>query len=233
MRHQHGHHHGGHDQGGRLHGGHDHGGNQPGTASTSERPTIKPDFAVVYREQRDYIWRSLRRMAIPGRYLEDVAHDVLLVVHQKLDVYDPNRPIKPWLFAICFRVASDWRRKAANTRERLSDGDPPGEQGEIGTEGPAMDGHGAERALETKRARSLVMQALSTMAEDRRAVFILHEIDGETVPVIADALNIPLNTAYSRLRLSRKDFSQLVSRLRRQGAPRADRSASDPDREAR
>ena len=41
------------------------------------------------------------------------------------------------------------------------------------------------------------------------------------MPVIAEALAIPLNTAYSRLRLARRDFADAVTRLqkRRGGRP--------------
>jgi len=62
-----------------------------------------------------------------------------------------------------------------------------------------------------------VARALDTLDFDRRAVFILHEIDGVAIPEIARALEIPSNTAYSRLRLARADFGAAVRRLHLQG----------------
>jgi len=44
-------------------------------------------------------------------------------------------------------------------------------------------------------------------------VFVLAEIDELTVPEIAQALEIPPNTAYSRLRLARQDFEMAVAEL--------------------
>jgi len=44
-------------------------------------------------------------------------------------------------------------------------------------------------------------------------VFVLHEIDGEPIPAVAEALAIPVNTAYSRLRVAREEFSASVKRL--------------------
>jgi DNA-directed RNA polymerase specialized sigma24 family protein len=38
---------------------------------------------------------------------------------------------------------------------------------------------------------------------DRRAVFVMHALDEIPVPEIASTLAIPLNTAYSRMRLAR------------------------------
>jgi RNA polymerase sigma-70 factor (ECF subfamily) len=42
----------------------------------------------------------------------------------------------------------------------------------------------------------------------------LHEIDGCAMPEIALALALPLNTAYSRLRLAREQFHAAVRRER-------------------
>lgn len=169
----------------------------------SETRAALPSFARVYETQRDYVWRSLRRLGIPDRFLEDVAHDVFVVVHRSLHAYDPARPIKPWLFGIAFRVASDFRRKAQNAREHLDDALEP------------LDGAPtAEQEVAAHEARALLARALDALEPDRRAVFILHDIDGEPVPAIAEALEIPTNTAYSRLRLARSELAVALRRVR-------------------
>ena len=48
----------------------------------------------------------------------------------------------------------------------------------------------------------------------RRAVFVLHELDGFTCEEIARTLEIPIGTSYSRLRLARQDFSAAMHRFR-------------------
>ena len=45
---------------------------------------------------------------------------------------------------------------------------------------------------------------------DQRTVFMLFEIEKLTGDEIAEALEIPLGTVYSRLRLARKAFSRIV-----------------------
>ena len=52
---------------------------------------------------------------------------------------------------------------------------------------------------------------------DCRAVMVMHELEGHSVPHIAEVLGIPLNTAYSRLRLARAEFAKAVARLRPSG----------------
>lgn len=117
--------------------------------------------------------------------------------------YDPARPLKPWLFGIAFRVASDFRRRAQIRCEI------PSESREIADHAPAAD----ERIAENDRRR-LVARGLDALDADKRAVFVMHEIHGRSVPEIAAALSVPLNTLYSRLRLAREQFAAAVRRQR-------------------
>jgi RNA polymerase sigma-70 factor (ECF subfamily) len=72
----------------------------------------------------------------------------------------------------------------------------------------------ADAALVDAANRTLVSQALDAIDLDRRAIVVLHDIDEVPVTEIATALGIPVNTAYSRLRLGREDFAGAVKRLR-------------------
>jgi RNA polymerase sigma-70 factor (ECF subfamily) len=58
------------------------------------------------------------------------------------------------------------------------------------------------------------MKALDGLDLDRRAVFVMHELDEIPVPEVANTLAIPLNTAYSRLRLARVDVAAAIQRFR-------------------
>jgi RNA polymerase sigma-70 factor (ECF subfamily) len=164
--------------------------------------TVPVDFAALFRNHFAYVWHSLRRLGVQSRDLEDVAHDVFVAVHARLDAYEPGRPLRPWLFAFACRVAADYR-KAARHRVVLSE-DP-----DFATAGgPAVD----ELAM-AREDLDRVALALDTLDFDRRTIFILHEIDGVPVSEAARALEIRQNTAYSRLRLARKDFARALIRM--------------------
>ncbi len=160
---------------------------EPSVRTAGARP---PSFEQVFEQHLDYVVHSLRRLGIAERDVEDLAHEVLLVVHKRLSSYDPARPIKPWLFGIAFRVASDFRRRA-RTRLEVPDSDPGGALG---------DGSHAEDA---HALRDHLMRALDTLDDEQRALFVLHAIDGASAPEIAEAMGIELNTVYSRLRTAR------------------------------
>jgi len=161
-----------------------------------------PEFATIYRGEFRYVWRTLRRLGARPADIEDLAHDVFVVVHRRLADYDARRPLRPWLFGIAFRVASDYRRRARHRAEVAT-----------GTIEAASAAPRADDQLAAEQDRALVIEALAALDLDRRAVLILHDIDGESAPEIARSLGIPLNTVYSRLRVARQRFTAAVRRL--------------------
>jgi RNA polymerase sigma-70 factor (ECF subfamily) len=170
--------------------------------SGSSGPTPNTlDFSTIFALEVGYVMRTLRRLSVAPADLEDLAHDVFLAVHQQLHRYDPSRPLRPWLFGFAFRIASHYRRKSGR-ETALGQG-----------EGVADGAEAPDALLEKERRRRLVLAALDEIELSRRGVFVLHELDGFTCEEIARTLDIPLGTAYSRLRLARQDFSATMSRL--------------------
>jgi len=166
-------------------------------------PAAAVEFTTVYRDQFAYAWRTLHRLGVHDRDLPDLVHDFFVVVFRQLHLFDPTRPIRPWLFGVAFRVVSDYRRGARYTREVL---EPPPE---------VIDrAAAADEQVADAEGRERVIQILHELELDRRAVFVMHDIDEATMPEIATALGIPLATAYSRLRLAREDVARSIKRWR-------------------
>ena len=61
------------------------------------------------------------------------------------------------------------------------------------------------------------MAALDKLDEERRAVLVLHDIEGHGMPEIAELLETSANTLYSRLRRGREQFTKAVRQLQRTG----------------
>jgi RNA polymerase sigma-70 factor (ECF subfamily) len=168
-----------------------------------EISSTQPDFDELFRREFDYVWFTLRRLGVFADDLEDVTHDVFVLVYRNFDQYDASRPIRPWLFGFAYRAASAYRRLARHRSQ------PSGDLVEVQDEGvSAID------QLETQQLLDVAQRALNSLDLDRRAVFVLHDIEGCTIPEVASVLRIPLNTAYSRLRLARADFAKAANRLR-------------------
>lgn len=163
---------------------------------------VRPDPRLLYETEADYVWNALARLGIPERDCEDLAHDVFATAFRRLDSYDPRLPLQPWLFGICFKLANRFRRLVRHDREVRPEA--------IGGIDPSP---APDEAAATRQARQLVQRALQQLSEDWRAVFVMHELEEHVMPHIAEALEIPLNTAYSRLRLARADFATAVKQL--------------------
>jgi RNA polymerase sigma-70 factor (ECF subfamily) len=147
----------------------------------------------AYQRELDYLMRTLQRLGVASEDLEDLAHEVFLVLRSTWRDYDPARALRPYLFGIAFRVASSHRRRYWREVSFESvDGQDLG---------PVPD-----QAVEASQARALVLAALQRLPLPRRVVLMMHELDEIPIREVASTLGIPLFTAYSRLRKARREL---------------------------
>ncbi len=154
----------------------------------------------AFRNDLNYLLRSLRRLGVPRDDVEDVAHEVFLVLHNTWDKYDSTRPFRAYLFGVAFRVASNFLRKSRREVPRAFV--------EVCDLRQRPD-----QALEASQRRALVLRALDRVPMPRRAVLIMHDIDGLEMNEVAAALSIYRFTGYSRLRKARSEFAAAVKSL--------------------
>ena len=161
-------------------------------------------FDAVYTEHVAFVFRTLRQLGVPASGLEDAVQNVFIVVHRRLGEFEGRASIRTWLFRIVQRVASDARRSS----RRRGEGEP-------------VDDALADTALapdaqaERNEAVERVARILDELDDDKRAVFVLAELEQMTAPEIADALSVNVNTVSSRLRAARQAFERGLARDRR------------------
>lgn len=164
---------------------------------------------AVHEAQADFVFRSLQRLGVRPADLEDVFQEAFLVVHKRLHTFDGSSALTTWLYGICFRVAAAHRRRAWFRRE------VPTEDGaEDAREAPASER--PDEALAAREARALVQRVLDRMDIDKRAVFVMFELDQLPSEEIATILGVPVGTVWSRLSAARKQFEKILERERRQ-----------------
>ena len=164
----------------------------------------RPDLGVIFEEHFDYVWVALRRLGVRKADREDLVHDVFLKVHTHLANYDETGPIRLWLFGVRATASRPtitawpviaWRFSARRAKRR------PG----------ALPPTTASRP---SNERELILEALQTIHVDWRTVLVMHDVDDIAMPQIAYSLDLPLNAAYSRLRLARDQLASALTRLR-------------------
>lgn len=163
-----------------------------GMSDSSLRPEGAPlDVAAVHAEQAEHVWRSLHRLGVPSADLPDLSQEVFIVVQRQRDSFDPTQSLRGWLWGICVGLVRNHRKRAFRHRERQVEA-PETEQ--------APD---AEERLDRRRRAERGQRALFELEPQRRAVFVMFEVEGMSGREIADALEIPLGTVHSRLYAAR------------------------------
>jgi RNA polymerase sigma-70 factor, ECF subfamily len=171
-----------------------------GLPSKAHQAAEAIDFAEVYRTHFPFVWRSLRRLGVPEPRLDDAAQEVFVVIHRRLAGFEGRSSLKSWIFGIVARISSEERRSAKRHPER-----------ELPEDLMASERFDPYEATAQAQAKKLVYDLLDSLDDGKRSVFILAELEQMTVPEIAEALSLNLNTAYSRLRAARREFESALA----------------------
>ena len=163
-----------------------------------------PALAAVYAEHRRFVLAALKQLRVNEFELDDALQEVFLVVQRRLSDYREQQKMKAWLFAISYRVARNFRRGRARRKELLTPS-PPEKSSEISQHDVLVNRRDVEEAV----------RLLSTLSEPQRAVFWMYEIEQRSMSEVAQAVNCPLQTAYSRLHKARERLFFLVARMQR------------------
>lgn len=173
------------------------------SAAKSTPPRSAEDeqrIAQALGEHFSGVWRTLRRFGVHERHADDVAQQVFVVFAERVSSVEHGRE-RAYLMGIAVKLAANARRRQAR------DAEDPNEQWDEAP-GSARD---PEILLQQRQRRERLDQALATLPEEQREVFVLYELEGFSLPEIASALQVPLGTATSRLRRARASFEAWVA----------------------
>ncbi|RYE84485.1 MAG: sigma-70 family RNA polymerase sigma factor [Myxococcales bacterium] len=178
----------------------------------SPAPTdaLPADVTAIFRVHADFVWKTLQRLGVPEGDLEDTLQEVFLVVHRRLDTFDGSSQLTTWLYGIARRVAAGHRRKGYRRHERSDD---------AATDATVAAGDSPEQQAATAQAQRQLQAILDAMDMDRRAAFVMFELDGMSCPEIAAVVGVPVGTVYSRIHAARAEFERLVARAQARRAP--------------
>jgi RNA polymerase sigma-70 factor (ECF subfamily) len=183
----------------------------PRSAPPASGPVAVATFDQVYEEHFSFVWRSVRSLGVAPSFIEDVVQDVFIVVHRRLDEFDATRSsLRTWLFGILRRTIADHRRTRRRKPAQFGT-----QEGDAEVEG-LTDGsrNGPHESAARAQAVQVLSKLLDSLDDEKREVFVLAELEQMSVPEIAQAIEINVNTAYARLRAARKDFEEAVQRHR-------------------
>ena len=120
----------------------------------------------------------------------------MITVHRRLPSFD-GVSLRGWLYGICVRVASDYRRSARVRREVVSES-PPDETSSSDL------GEFIDRGRDIRR----LLEALAQLDEPKRVAFVLFELEELTLAEVSEAVGAPLQTVYSRIKAAREQMQR-------------------------
>lgn len=173
-----------------------------GAAARRTRANATVRFNDLFRQHFPFVWRCVRALGVPEADVDDLAQQVFMLAHRKIDDFRTGESDRAWLYGLLRHVVLNHRR---GTRRALAR-----EQALLAEPTPGVPGPDA--ALHAQEAAQVVTRALQHLEPAQREVFILVELEEFPVTEVAKALAIPVNTAYSRLRLARAGFKLAVTK---------------------
>lgn len=142
----------------------------------------------------------LSRATRDAHDVDDLLHATFLAAAKSAERYDGRSSCRPWLVGIAAQLLRRRRQTFQRFVAVLSS--------LKGTLQPASDPRGA------LQARSDVERALAELSEPKRITLLMAEVEGFGCAEIAEALEIPIGTVWTRLHAARRE---LRLRLERDG----------------
>jgi RNA polymerase sigma-70 factor (ECF subfamily) len=164
-----------------------------------------PSFRAVYDQYFDFVWTCARRLGVQMDAIDDVVQEIFIIVHGRLPTVERPASLRSWLYGVVRRTVSTYHRARHARAARESGG------AAVDDNASPMQPSPLDLAVLGDELQ-LLWRLLGELDPPKREVLMLAELEEMTMPEIAEAVGIPLNTAYSRLRAARHEFSEAFAR---------------------
>jgi RNA polymerase sigma-70 factor (ECF subfamily) len=169
-------------------------------------------FDELMRAHEDRVFATCLRMMRNRDEALDATQDVFLTVFRKADRYKEQAAFSTWLYRVSINMCYDHlRRRKRKRTESMPDHFDPSDP-RSGDEFDAVE------------LRPDIDAALATISPDFRAAVVLVDLEGMSLDVAADTLDVPIGTVKSRLFRARKQLSQELGNF----APGFEHPRDDP-----
>jgi RNA polymerase sigma-70 factor, ECF subfamily len=179
------------------------------TEASQSRPEHKelveprPTVDGLFRAFGPFVFRALRGLGVPDADVDDAVQEVFVVVHRRLADFEGRSAPRTWIYGIAIRIAANHRARARTRRETVTDSPPE-----------AVAPPTQLQDLVDEESRVALGKMLDELDEDKRAVFVLYELEELSMQEIAEVVQCPVQTAYSRLYAARAIIERAARRLR-------------------
>jgi RNA polymerase sigma-70 factor (ECF subfamily) len=158
-------------------------------------------FRQLFLRHRSEVGRLVFRMIGPRADLEDIIQEVFLQVHRSLKDFRGQSKFTTWLHRVTVNVVL-MHKRAARSRPQLVH--PVGDETQAD---PRLMPDEDVARLERMRA---FRRLIDRLAEKKRTVFLLHELEGMSPADIARIVDAPVLTVRTRLFYARRELAEML-----------------------
>jgi RNA polymerase sigma-70 factor (ECF subfamily) len=159
-------------------------------------------FRQLYEGHREKVARLAYRVLGGHRDLEDVVQEVFVQVYKSLPDFRGQSKFGTWLHRVTINVVL-MHRRAARSRPTFSEEAPEDRVASPNSPAPDEDTERRERIRAFGRL-------LDRLADKKRIVFVLHELEGLAPSEIAQVVGAPVLTVRTRLFYARRELEAML-----------------------
>lgn len=168
-------------------------------------------FQLMVRRFRKKIFSIAFGITLDPEESQDIMQEVFLQVYRTIGNFREEASLSTWLHRITVNRSLNWKRRWARrfkwlhvSTDRFDD---------VQAIEPESDLPSPEIGVVNAQTRQQIDNALKTLPDQARTVFVLRELEGFSYEEIADAIGIKLGTVRSRLFHARKRLKEILQPL--------------------
>jgi RNA polymerase sigma factor (sigma-70 family) len=167
------------------------------SAADTTRPDAAERLGRLFDAHHERLYRLARRMSGSPEAARDAVQDTFLrAARSPQSIPDGIPHEEAWLVRVLVNICRDeWRKREVRRRAAFD----------------LVPAHEA-RSEDALVARATIQQALQALPPRRRAVLVMYELEGATIPAIATLLGIRAVTVRWHLSIGRGELARVIGR---------------------
>jgi RNA polymerase sigma-70 factor (ECF subfamily) len=159
-------------------------------------------FRQIYDRHRRDVARLVYRMVGARSDLDDVIQEVFVQVYKSLKDFRGQSKFTTWLHRVTVNVVL-MHRRAARSRPTFAESSP-----EVSVR---SDDIGPDEDVERRERMRAFGRVLDRLADKKRVVFVLHELEGLPPGEISKIVGAPILTVRTRLFYARREIEAMLA----------------------
>ncbi len=164
----------------------------------AHRQGDKQAFAELVTRYMRRVYSFAYRLSNDPSTAEDAASETFIKAWKKLDSFDSTRSFASWIFAIARNATFDILRKKKDVSFSRLAGSGADDDDVAASIPDSRDL--ADIEFDREVSKEILEESLAKLPIERRAIVILHDIDGLTFEEIGRVMGKPMNTVKSHYR---------------------------------